>query len=151
MRTLFVILILALNFYILWRWSERLKKKGKKLAWYWGWILPTDVAVLSLYSVIGIFLIGFFLFKTFPINQRTTKDEMQEITKSLLKYKNDTGRFPENMDELIGSRPLRKKWEKDAWKTEYVLIQNSENVVNLVSAGADKSFETDDDINVLVE
>ncbi|MEQ8243290.1 hypothetical protein [Fulvivirga sp.] len=152
MRTLFVILILALNFYILWRWSERLKKKGKKLAWYWGWIIPTDILILSIYSIIGIGLIGLIIINVFPLNnKKRTESEMQEITQSSLKYRDDTGKFPDNMKQLIGSRHLRKEWEKDAWKSEYRLIQNDVNTITLISAGADKTFETEDDIKVLVK
>ena len=151
MKILIGALILGLNFYILWTWSKRLKKKGKKLAWYWGWILPSDVLILISYTLIGIVLIALIIFKTFPLNQKKTEDEMQEITDSLLKYREENGNFPENINELIGKRPLRKGWEKDAWQTEYILIQDKVNTVKLVSAGADKSFETEDDIKVLVK
>ena len=151
MRVLFIVLILALNFFILWSWSIRFKKKGKKYAWYWGWILPTDIIALTILSIMGLFVSGFFIFNTFPLNQKRTEREMKDIKQSLIKYKNDEGQFPDNIEMLIGQRPLRRDWKSDAWNTNYLLGQNRMNTLILISAGSDKLFDTEDDIEVLIK
>jgi len=151
MRIILVLIILFLNLFILWRWSKRLDKDDKKLAWYWGWILPTDILVLSLYSGFGVLITLLFVFNTFPLNQRSTEREMKLIEKELIKYNQHNGHFPKDLDVLIGNRPLRKDWKSDAWKTNYQLRNNEFSRIILTSAGTDRIFDTEDDLSVVIE
>ena len=143
-----LLIIIILNILILSLWHRSLKKKGKKLAWYWGWILPTDVIALSLITLFGIAVIIISAFDMFSFKEKRTIDEMNEIKKSILKYHNDKSVFPNSLQELIGQNPLRREWKFDNWNTQYKLIYQNEEEMKIISAGSDRKFDTEDDLKM---
>lgn len=133
------------NLFILGLWHRYRKKRGKKLAWYWGWILPSEVISLSLLALIGITATTMYAFDTFPIHKKRTIKEMNEIKGSILKYHDETGSFPTSLQEIIGQNPLRQSWKSDSWNTAYLLTHQIRKIT-ITSAGSDKQFGTVDDI-----
>ena len=62
-------------------------------------------------------------------------------------WKNNLGKYPTELNELIGNSPLRQNWKKDAWNREYEfkIIENGNGFL-IISAGSDGKFGTEDDI-----
>jgi type II secretion system (T2SS) protein G len=76
-----------------------------------------------------------------------TISEMNEISGALKNYKSEIGEYPENLNELIGNRPLKKTWSKDAWGIEYNYskIENGTKY-KLISFGIDNKSGTENDL-----
>ena len=145
------VLILILNLLILGIWYRHRRKRGKKLPWYAGWILPSDIFVVLGILVIGIFGIAMFFTDNFPLGQKRTEKEMTEIKLAIEKFKKDTKNFPDSIDELIGKNPLRKNWSEDNWGTAYKLFKNENQSIELTSAGTDRQFGTKDDLKIEIK
>ena len=62
-------------------------------------------------------------------------------------WKENLGKYPTELNELIGNSPLRQDWKKDAWNREYefTIIENGKRFL-ITSAGSDGKFGTEDDI-----
>lgn len=138
------------NLFILGLWQRYRKKREKKLAWYWGWILPSEVISLSLLALIGIAATTMYAFDTFPIRKKRTINEMNKIKSSILKYHDDTGSYPTSLQELIGQNPLRQSWKSDSWNTSYRLTHQMLKIT-ITSAGSDRQFGTVDDIRIEID
>ncbi|WP_249558025.1 hypothetical protein [Cellulophaga sp. 20_2_10] len=57
------------------------------------------------------------------------------------------GRYPIDLNELIGDNPTRQGRRKDAWNRVYkfAMTQNGKDFL-ITPAGPDEKFETEDDI-----
>ena len=71
---------------------------------------------------------------------------MIDIAKALDKYKAAKGYFPTNYIDFTLSKPLRQKWKYDSWENNYMYTLKDSTNYELVSAGKDGLFDSDDDI-----
>ncbi len=57
------------------------------------------------------------------------------------------GKYPTDLNELIGNNPLRQDWKKDAWNREYEfkITENGQGFL-IISVGSDGKLKTGDDI-----
>lgn len=81
------------------------------------------------------------------LNRDSTRHEGAEISAALVAYQGELGRFPENLNDVIGTRPLRAAWRTDGWGRpyRYHLVEGGTSF-RLVSAGRDGEFGTADDL-----
>jgi len=87
-------------------------------------------------------LIGYQYYK-----KANTNDECEAIVSSLNDYYSNTGKYPDHLNEIILNNPLRRGWANDQWNNPYhYTVKNGGKDFVLVSAGKDKSFNTDDDL-----
>ena len=57
------------------------------------------------------------------------------------------GKYPTDLNQLIGNSPLRQGWKKDAWNREYEFkITKNGQAFIITSAGSYGKFNTEDDI-----
>lgn len=145
------ILTLIFNLIILGLWYRHRRKKGKKLAWYWGWILPSDIISLSILTMLGLGLTAAFAFDLLPLGQKQTEKEMDQIEQALRKYYEDLGVACISLDDLIGKNPLRQEWKQDYWGTEYSLTTKDCLYFRLTSFGPDKENQTSDDLRIIID
>lgn len=127
-------------------WYRYLDRRGKKTQWYWYWIFPSEIIGGVLIVGFGVIATGNYLYNNFPLSGDQTKSEMAAIANCVSGYYLEFGTYPESMKELIGQRPLRQAWLLDEWKTPYLMKTDSGHGMNLISAGADAIFNSQDDI-----
>jgi len=144
------LLLVAFNLYILFLWNRRKREKGEKLAWYWGLILPTDVFLLILMSVIGIGGIGLLVLENSGTKNKSTEEEMGIIMEAINNYQVKTGNYPISINNLIMNNPLKLGWKTDQWGSTYNLT-NSLDGINLISPGKDMVIGTMDDIKLEIK
>ena len=144
------LILIAFNLYILFLWNRRKREKGEKLAWYWGLILPTDVFLLILMSVIGIGGIGLLVLENSGTKNKSTEEEMGIIMEAINNYQVKTGNYPISIDNLIMNNPLKLGWKTDQWGSTYNLT-NSLDGINLISPGKDMVIGTMDDIKLEIK
>ncbi len=118
---------------------------------FWGWILPSDFLYIPVLLLFGVIIPIHFIINTFPLKLKRTEREMTEIQTSIIKFKNDTGDWPSDLEQIIANSPVRRKWKNDYWGTEYRLKQESAEQVLLISAGKDQIFETTDDLKKIIK
>ncbi len=85
--------------------NKELEKKGIKKKYI---LYPSAKFTLIILGIVLPIWIGFLFFRTKDIKINKTISEMNEISETLKNYKSETGDFPENLNDLIGNRPLRK-------------------------------------------
>ena len=129
--------------------SKKEKQDGIKRPFQKYFLQPSIKTLVLLMLLTGIFLFLFGRYQSKILYPKQTQEEMSQMQKRLKSWKENTGKYPENLDELIGNNPLRQNWKTDAWNNpyQYRLIQNGEAYL-IVSAGQDKLFKTDDDIRI---
>ena len=80
-------------------------------------------------------------------NPRITREEGKDIIIALNKYKNKYGKYPDDLQTIIGHKPVRSRWNSDAWGQSYQYnISSGKNEFTLISKGKDKILGTEDDI-----
>jgi hypothetical protein len=81
------------------------------------------------------------------IKPKQTIAEGNRIMNALNQYKKNKGIYPDNIQAVIGDRPVRKGWTRDAWEQNYIYeLVNEGKKFRLISMGKDKRLGTDDDI-----
>jgi hypothetical protein len=143
-----ILATLLFDIIVLWFWYRYKKRKGEKLPWYAGWILPSDAIFMLLMSVVTVAAVTLFFFDVIPFAKRRTKIEMIEIQTAMIKSNKDLGEYPTSLQDLIGSNPMRKEWLTDEWGTMYRLAYQNLHLKKITSAGKDKKFDTKDDIHL---
>ncbi|WP_371824130.1 DUF805 domain-containing protein [Lutibacter sp. A80] len=102
-------------------------------------------------SIIGFILVSiiFLFFIRESLTKSRAKKEIAEIIRILEIRKKELGFYPQELKEIIGNNPLRKKIDIDFWGNEYhyKLIDNGVNYI-LISKGKDEILGTADDIGV---
>lgn len=81
------------------------------------------------------------------LSENFTKSEMEEIIKALNRYQTDTDTFPSDFASFVSSKPIWDSWYTDHWGNSYKYVKEGE-YVKLISAGKDRTFDTDDDITL---
>ena len=116
--------------------------------------LPDGKTVLSVgrslvLAFLGIILtaILFYYFSQDYFKKRTTYNDCKEMTVCLEDYYKHNHIYPDKINTVIGSNPLRQGWTKDDWGHEYSYsCSNAGNAFVLISAGKDGKLHTGDDL-----
>ena len=110
--------------------------------------LQPSLLLFSSIWVIGILsAILFFTYQRTSIFPKKTEKEISEMIDRMENWNEKFGKYPEELNELIGNNPLRQDWKKDAWGREYkfTITENGKGF-SITSAGSDGKFGTEDDI-----
>jgi len=110
-------------------------------------IQPSSIVILV---VLTIAVIGGFLFLRYErswVFPKKTQKEIVEMSERMKKWNEKFGKYPTDLNQLIGNSPMRQEWKKDAWNKpyEYYLTDNGKGFL-IISAGPDGKFGTGDDI-----
>lgn len=109
-------------------------------------LYPSQKIGLIVFPFSLILLIsGVLLFK--DSNQDFTRSKIVELAKILEKEKQDIGRYPEKIGDVVRNNPLRQNVIFDSWKQEFHYKPlNNGTEFKLQSLGSDGELDTSDDI-----
>ncbi len=80
-------------------------------------------------------------------NKKAVETEMASFRVAIMNYKVDNGSTPTSVDELLSRGYITQELAIDPWGDKYMLrIKEGTGILEVVSAGADKKFGTEDDI-----
>ncbi len=129
------------------RISKKEKEDGTKRPIQKYFLQPSSIMVISLLVIVSISSFLFFGYQRKSIYPDKTKKEIAEMSDRMKNWNQKFGKYPANLNELIGNNPLRQGWEKDAWNREYKfkITENGRGFL-ITSAGSDEKFHTEDDI-----
>lgn len=77
---------------------------------------------------------------------RFTRQEGVEIARAIERYRDDMGRLPASINDLIRRVPPRAGWRTDAWGNDYIYSIHGNGTYTLISKGADGESGTVDDV-----
>jgi len=127
--------------------TKKEKEDGRKRHFQRYFLQPSSVLVIAILLIGSISAIIFFTYQRTSIYPEKTKKELLEMTSWIEKRKEKFGKYPEDLNEMIGNNPIRKHWANDAWGRPYkYVITNEGKEYLLISAGSDGKFETEDDL-----
>jgi hypothetical protein len=96
-------------------------------------------------AIIILYMLSFFLFV--DINQDITRNKIVELIEILEKEKEDIGRYPDKIRDVVRNNPLRQSVIFDSWKQEFYYESfNNGTTFKLQSLGSDGELGTSDDI-----
>ena len=129
------------------RISKKEKEDGVKRPIQKYFLQPSSIMVISLLLVGSISAFLFFGYQRTSIYPDKTEKEIAEISERMENWNEKFGKYPTDLNELIGNSPLRQDWKKDAWNREYEfkVTENGQRFL-ITSAGSDGKFKTEDDI-----
>ncbi|MDO1512365.1 type II secretion system protein GspG [Maribacter confluentis] len=123
------------------------KEKGTKRPIQKYLLQPSSIMVISLLVVGSLSAFLFFGYQRMSIYPDKTEKEIAEMSERMENWNEKFGKYPTDLNELIGNSPLRKDWKKDAWNREYKFTITEKGKGFLItSAGSDGKFHTEDDI-----
>lgn len=127
--------------------SKMEKADGKKRPFQRYFLQPSSIMVISVLVIGSLSAILFFTYQRKSVFPEKTKKEISEMSNRMDNWKENLGKYPTELNELIGNSPLRQEWKKDAWNREYEfkIIENGNGYL-ITSAGSDGKFGTEDDI-----
>ncbi|WP_027078034.1 type II secretion system protein GspG [Maribacter antarcticus] len=129
------------------RISKKEKEDGTKRPIQKYLLQPSSIMVISLLVVISISSFLFFGYQRKSIYPDETKKEIAEMSDRMENWKEKLGKYPADLNELIGNSPLRQDWKKDAWNREYKFkVEENGQRFLITSPGPDGKFKTEDDI-----
>ncbi len=107
----------------------------------------------SLIMLIVVLVIGslsaflFFSYQRTYIFPKKTKKEISEMSDRMKSLNENIGKYPTELNELIGNSPIKQSWKKDAWNRpyKYTITENGKGFL-ITSAGSDGKFGIEDDI-----
>ena len=129
------------------RISEKEKEDGTKRPIQKYFLQPSSIMVISFLIVGSLSAFLFFTYQRTSIYPDKTEKEIAEMTERMESWNEKSGKYPTDLNELIGNSPLRQDWKKDAWNREYEfkVTENGQGYL-ITSAGSDGKFNTEDDI-----
>ena len=127
--------------------TKKEKEDGIKRPLQRYFLQPSSIMVISVLIILSISAFLFFSYQRTSIFPEKTEREISEMSNRMENWKENLGKYPTELNELIGNSPLRQDWKKDAWNREYKLtISENGKGFLITSAGSDGKFETEDDI-----
>jgi len=103
--------------------------------------------IMLIVSPISLILLISVVFLLTDSNQDSTRSKIVELVKILEKEKQDIGRYPEKIGDVVRNNPLRQNVIYDSWKQEfYYESLNNGAEFKLQSLGSDGELDTSDDI-----
>lgn len=127
--------------------SKMEKADGKKRPFQRYFLQPSSIMVITVLVVGSISAFLFFTYQRTSIFPEKTKKEIMDMSDRMEKWNEKFGKYPTDLNELIGNNPMRQEWKKDSWNRpyKYYLTENGKSFL-IVSAGSDGKFKTEDDI-----
>ena len=109
-------------------------------------LYPSQKIMLIVFPIsLILFISGVLLFT--DSNQDSTRSKIVELAKILEKEKQDIGRYPEQIGDVVRNNPLRQNVIFDSWKQEFHYEPlNNGTEFKLQSLGSDGELDTSDDI-----
>lgn len=127
--------------------TKKEKEDGIKRPFQRYFLQPSSIMVISVLIITSISAFLFFSYQRKSIFPKKTEREISEMSDRMKNWKENLGKYPAELNELIGNSPLRQDWKKDAWNREYKLtISENGKEFLITSAGSDGKFGTEDDI-----
>jgi hypothetical protein len=129
------------------RITKKEKKDGIKRPIQKYFMQPSALIFIFVLVIVSISAILFFSYQRKSIFPEKTKKEISEMSDRMEHWNENSGKYPTELNELIGNSPLRQNWKKDAWNREYefTITENGKGFL-ITSAGSDGQFGTEDDI-----
>ncbi|MGJ5641108.1 type II secretion system protein GspG [Formosa sp. S-31] len=129
------------------RINEKEKADGNKRPFQKYILLPSSLLLITVFVLGNICMYFFFKYQNTHIYPEKTKTEMAEISRQMNKWFNTLGKYPNDLNELIGNNPNRQAWRKDFWNHPYKFtVTKDRKDFLIISAGHDAKFGTKDDI-----
>lgn len=129
------------------RISKKEKDDGIKRPIQKYFLQPSALIFISILVLGSISSILFFTYQRTSVFPERTVKEISEMSDRMENWNEKLGKYPEDLNELIGNSPLRQDWKKDAWNREYEFtITENGKAFLITSAGSDGKFHTEDDI-----
>jgi hypothetical protein len=112
-----------------------------------GLVLFFIVVPLCLFIMLSGMFATFNWYSETYNNPKVTLEEGKDIVSALKKYKKENGIYPNELQSIISSNPVRSRWNSDAWGQSYQYsISRDKTTFILISKGKDKALGTEDDI-----
>lgn len=129
------------------RTSKKEKEDGIKRPFQKYLLQPSAIMLIAVLAIGSLSAILFFTYQRTSVFPEKTEKEISEISERMENWNEKFGKYPTDLNELIGSSPLRQDWKKDAWNREYkfTITENGKGFL-ITSAGSDGKFKTEDDI-----
>lgn len=127
--------------------TKKEKEDGIKRPFQRYCLQPSSIMVISVLIITSISAFLFFSYQRKSIYPEKTKIEISEMSNRMENWKENLGKYPTELNELIGNSPLRQDWKKDAWNRKYklMILENGKEFL-ITSVGSDGKFGTEDDI-----
>lgn len=127
--------------------SKKEKIDGKKRPFQRYFLQPSSITAISVLIIGTLSAFLFFTYQRNSIFPKKTETEIAEITERMEMWKERFGKYPKDLNELIGNNPMRQEWRTDSWNRPYQYsVSENEIEFSIVSAGLDGKYETKDDI-----
>ena len=129
------------------RITKKEKEDGIKRPIQKYFMQPSALMFISVLVIGSLSAILFFTYQRKSVFPKKTKNEISEMSDRIENWNKNLGKYPTELNELIGNSPLRQGWKKDAWNREYEfkITENGQGFL-ITSAGSDGKFGTEDDI-----
>ncbi len=129
------------------RITKKEKEDGIKRPIQKYFMQPSALMFISVLVIGSLSAILFFTYQRKSVFPKKTKNEISEMSDRMENWNKNLGKYPTELNELIGNSPLRQGWKKDAWNREYEfkITENRQGFL-ITSAGSDGKFGTEDDI-----
>ena len=129
------------------RISTKEKEDGIKRPIQKYFLQPSALMLIAVLVIGSLSAVLFFTYQRTSVFAEKTKKEISEMSERLNNWNEKFGKYPTELNELIGNSPIRQDWKKDAWNRKYkfTLTENGKRFI-ITSAGSDGKFGTEDDI-----
>ena len=129
------------------RISKKEKEDGIKRPIQKYFMQPSALMLIAVLIIGSLSAILFFTYQRTSVFPEKTEKEISEMSNRMENWNEKFGKYPTELNELIGNSPLRQEWKKDAWNREYefTITENGKGFL-ITSAGSDGKFGTKDDI-----
>lgn len=125
--------------------EKKEKKDGVKRPFEKLFMQPSVKSTILLLILLWVGSLFFSNYRDFISYPNKTKNEIVEIREWIEKWNIEYNMYPKDLKEAVGNDPMKQSWLKDAWGREYKYYVGK-GVFQILSAGKDGEFETDDDI-----
>ena len=103
----------------------------------------------TLITVLGFIIIVFIVSWAMNdyIKKRDTRNDCVEIVAALNNYYKVYNFYPDKLEKIINTNPMRQAWYRDYWNNNYYYkTENGSTHFVLISAGKDRKLNTEDDM-----
>jgi len=129
------------------RVSKKEKEDGKKRSFQKYVLMPGSIMKITVIVIVSLSAFLFFFYQRKFVFPKKTEKEISEMSERINNWNENLGKYPNELNELIGNNPVRQEWKKDAWNRDYKYVVNENgNGFLIISAGSDGQFGTEDDI-----
>ncbi len=129
------------------RISKKEKEDGIKRPIQKHFFQPSALMLIAVLIIGSLSVVLFLTYQRTSVFPEKTKKAISEMSYRMENWKAKFGKYPSDLNELIGNSPIRQNWKNDAWNRpfKFELIENGNGFL-ISSAGSDGKFNTEDDI-----